>query len=326
MDRFSAHLDRGWDLAMRGETTGALVAARQALELDRDSPEAHNLMGYALALDGDSDEALECYRRAIDLDEWYLEPILNAAELLAHPEADPEEALRLCRRTAEMELGPEEQADALLIEIDALMSLRRDEEARECLERFRSLEQIPAHYLVAASRLSFEIGDLEQARAAADRAIDLDDALADAWHTRGVIERELGRRLAAVRDFLQALERDTRAAEPGTAPEAEAVERAVRAALAELPDPVRSALDGARITVVEQPTAGQVRSEIDPRQVVLAEDISPDLRAFRLLQVFSRNLARVAPPGRWAEELVHLISAEVGFDEGDDGAAGPVAG
>ncbi len=325
MDRFSAHLDRGWDLAVRGETTGALVAARQALELDGESPEAHNLMGYVHALEGDYDEALECYRRAIDLDEWYLEPILNAAEILAHPDADPEEAIRLCHRTSDMELSEEEIADTLLIEVDALLSLRRDDEAREHLERCQRLEPIPAHILVPVARLLFDLGDLEQARAAVDRAIELDGDIADAWYTRGVIEREAGQRIAAVLDFLETLERDTLAADGTPEPDPALLERTVSNAIAALPEAARGVLDGAELVFAHRPTPRQVRNEVDPRQVVLAEGVDPARGAFERLYLFGRNLERVAPPAQWEDELTHLIAIEIGFAP-EDGANGPPTG
>ena len=64
MDQLSAHLDRGWDLIQKGDLRGARASARRALEADKDSPEAHNLLGYVAAQEGDADEALEHYRQA----------------------------------------------------------------------------------------------------------------------------------------------------------------------------------------------------------------------------------------------------------------------
>ena len=52
MDQFSAHLDRGWDLVQKGDTRGAEASARRALELDPNSPEAHNLLGFVAATFG----------------------------------------------------------------------------------------------------------------------------------------------------------------------------------------------------------------------------------------------------------------------------------
>src|SRR6476646_6691306 len=96
MDQLSAHLDRGWDLAQKGDAGGAIACARRALEIDPTSPEVHNLLGFTSALAGDSEDALEHYRQAIALDETYFEAMLNAAEVLMHPLEDWVEAIALC--------------------------------------------------------------------------------------------------------------------------------------------------------------------------------------------------------------------------------------
>src|SRR5690606_29867524 len=94
VDQLTAHLERGWDLAQRGDTRGAASSARRALELDPDSPEVHNLLGFVAALEGDCEEAVEAYQQAVLLDDSYVEAMLNAAELLVHPMARYDEALR----------------------------------------------------------------------------------------------------------------------------------------------------------------------------------------------------------------------------------------
>ncbi len=81
-DQLTATLDRGWDLAQKGDAPGASACAKRALEIDPQSPEVHNLMGFALALEGDAEEALDHYRQAVALDETYFEAMLNAAEIL----------------------------------------------------------------------------------------------------------------------------------------------------------------------------------------------------------------------------------------------------
>src|SRR5580692_5846009 len=79
MDQLSAHLDRGWDLAQKGDAAGALACARRALEIDPKSPEVHNLLGFASALDGDTDCAIEHYRQAVTLDETHFGSMLRWA-------------------------------------------------------------------------------------------------------------------------------------------------------------------------------------------------------------------------------------------------------
>src|SRR5258706_205848 len=66
MDQFSAHLDRGWDLIHRGDLAGAQRSAEKSLELDAESPEAHNLLGYVSAALGELERAKLHLGRAIE--------------------------------------------------------------------------------------------------------------------------------------------------------------------------------------------------------------------------------------------------------------------
>lgn len=309
MDRFSAHLDRSWDLISRGETTPALVAARQALEIESESPEVHNLLGYIHALQGDYDEALECYRQAIELDEWYLEPLLNAAELLVHPDSDPAEAVRLCRQAAELELAPEELADAVLIEVDALLNLGRAGEARERLDAIEEGDSLPVAYQVAFGRALFDVGDPAAARPFVTRAIELDPDLPDAWYASGILAREDGRRVDAVRAFLEVRKRDLALPRlPWTRPDAE-LESLAREIIAALEPEISSQLAGVEIRVADYPSDDQIRKEVDPRQVVLLEGVDPERGGFELLWIFTLNLERISGPAPPEEELrVYLIT------------------
>src|SRR5688572_23792439 len=130
MDQLSAHLERGWDLAQRGDVQGAASSARKALELDPDSPEAHNLLGYVAALDGDCDEAIESYQQAIALDDTYVEAMLNAAELLVHPMAQYEDALSMCDQVLDLTDYDDEIIDALLLRFEALIAKGEADEAK----------------------------------------------------------------------------------------------------------------------------------------------------------------------------------------------------
>ena len=121
MDQFSAHLDRGWDLVQRGDPLGAEQSARRALELDSQSPEAHNLLGYVAALRGDYEDAIENYHQAISLDDTYLEAMLNAAEVYVHPLGDYDEAIRLCEQALDLAETDDETVDALLLCFDAYL-------------------------------------------------------------------------------------------------------------------------------------------------------------------------------------------------------------
>src|SRR5689334_22591801 len=102
MDQLTAHLDRGWDLAHRGDSEGAATSARRALDLDQGSAEAYNLLGYAAAVQGDYESALEHYRQALTLDDTYLEAMLNLTEVYIHPLGDFPSALALCDQALEL--------------------------------------------------------------------------------------------------------------------------------------------------------------------------------------------------------------------------------
>ncbi|MCK9460321.1 MAG: tetratricopeptide repeat protein [Proteobacteria bacterium] len=313
MDRFSAHIDRSWDLISRGENTPALLAARKALELDRKNPEVHNLIGYIHALDGEFDEALESYRRAIDLDEWYLDPILNAAELLAHPDADPEEAIRLCRRASEMELSSDEQADAALIEIEALFNSGRDAEVRERLDAIADVDALPPAYLAAIGRAYYDVGDLERARGNAEAALGVDGELVDAWYCVGLVAREEGRRVDAVCAFLRVRALDLELPRlPWGASCPEETAAAVAEAIAGLPEEQRRLVEGVEVRVAPYPDEAQIRGEVDPRQIVLAEGVDATRRSYERLWVFSLNLERTAEPTGMREELRRAIAYEIG--------------
>src|SRR5688500_15144638 len=133
MDQFAAHLDRGWDLVSRGDLAGALLSAQKSLELDAESPEAHNLIGYIHAAEGSSEEALEHYKQAIELDETFVEAMLNAAEVLIHPVRDFDAAIKMIEDALEYAADDEEVADALLLKIDALLHRGDAEEAKRAV-------------------------------------------------------------------------------------------------------------------------------------------------------------------------------------------------
>src|SRR5271167_4697082 len=120
-DQLTAHLDRGWDLAQKGDAPGASACAKRALEIDAQSPEVHNLLGYTSALAGESEDALEHYRQAIALDETYFEAMLNCAELLMNPLGNWDEAVALCDSALEYAETPSEVCDCVLLKVDAFL-------------------------------------------------------------------------------------------------------------------------------------------------------------------------------------------------------------
>lgn len=318
MDRFSAHLDRGWDLIIKGDTTRALISARRALDIDEESPEVHNLLGYIHALDGDLDEALEHYRQAIELDEWYIDPLLNAAEILCHTDSDPEEAIRLCRRAAELSINDEEKAEAVLLEVDALFNLGDAEKAQERLLSIDDGAELPAGVLVLLARAHFDLQDLDKAESAVRRAIEHEPDNPDAWYYQGLIHRDRGLRVPAVEAFLSAQQRDD-VFPPPPWTKTKAIEETISTAFSLLPDEIRGWLEGAEVHIEELPSKEQICREVDPRQSVLVEGIDPSEHRFEHIWVFTKNLPRAgATPSNLPLVLAELFHKEAGPSSDDE--------
>lgn len=311
MDRFSAHMDRAWDLVEKGQTTGALVSAQKALEIDQDSPEVHNLIGYIYALDGDVDEAIYNYRQAMVLDDDYIDPLLNTAELLAHPDADPEEAIRLCRNASLLISDPEEMAEAILLEVDALLSLGCTEEAKARLGDIENPDSLPPHYLMLLGRALYEAKDWDKAAHFSKRAIELDPDCSDAWYYLGLLAQQNGQMSEAYAAFSTVLELDAQLPSPPWAQALSPIEPLVMESIASLDKSEQYLLGDIELHVLDAPSHSLVRMGVDPRQVIHSDGINVSNRP-RRLWVFTRNLPRAGiMPSTSVEELAAIISHEI---------------
>jgi tetratricopeptide (TPR) repeat protein len=312
MDRFSAHMDRAWELVIQGQTLEASVAAQKALEVDGNSPEAHNLLGYIHAMDGDLEDALLHYQQAMDLDEAYIDPLLNSAELLSHPDADPEEAIRLCRCAAALVSAPEELVEAILLEVEALMNLGRAADARARLADIENLDALPDAYAILLGRAFYEAGDPVGSKVYVDKAIAHDPKNADAWYYYGLIARFEGRRIDAVKAFAKVREQDLTDPLPPWAKQIEPLDTLVGRALKSVSEEVRGMLAATEVVVEAYPSEAQILAEIDPRQVVFAEGVNLAHGSFERLFVFSRNMLRAGiMPDNAETDLARMISREV---------------
>lgn len=295
MDRLSAHLERGWDLAQRGDSQGAKTSARRALELDEQAPEAHNLLGYAAALAGDFEAALESYRRALSLDDNYFEVLLNAAEILIHPLVDYSGALEMCQRALDLAEDEEERVDTLLLMFDALLGEGRAGEARQLCVQFPREAMENPHHTFLVGRAFYEVGDLERAAPLLGAALEAGADNAEAQYYAGLLHDELGRRDQATGAFLQARALDLRAEPASWSLSPEAFEMLLKRAVAGLDPALQAILRPGECYVADLPGVELVVDGVDPRALLLVDDIEhldgkPRARAF----VYQRNLERLA--------------------------------
>ncbi len=318
MDRLSAHLDRAWDLVAKGDTVGARESARRAIEADPNSPEAYNLLGYIHATDGDSDEALENYRQAMALDEGYLEPMLNAAEILVHPLGEYDQAIQLCDDVIAMgdEKEKEEVADAVLLKVGEMLAQGEAPMVQKCLGLLPEGPFEGAATYFAIGRTYYEIGGFDLAKQNLEEAVSRDPDHADATYHLGLIADERGETDAATEWFLRTRDADLRTAEPAWAAPPDLFEKAATKAQDELLDAVlRERVRGARLYVADVPGIEVVADSCDPRSMVLLDGVAADPgarpRCARII-VYKANVERaVRTLDEMSAEIAHALGHEI---------------
>jgi tetratricopeptide (TPR) repeat protein len=296
MDQFSAHLDRGWDLAQKGDASGAHACARRALELDPKSPEVHNLLGYTAALAGDAEDALEHYRQAIALDETYFEAMLNAAELLVHPLADFDGAVDMCDEALDYAETPEEIADAVLLKVDALLGKGNVDEARKAMAMLPDGPFDNSSYTFLIGRAFYETGQIDKAAPLIEEAVKKDPANGDAHYYLGLVRDERGDTRGATEAFLRARGLDLTRDPPAWSPSAETFANVVETVVAKLDAILARYVQEAEIYVVDVPGAELVVDGVDPRALMILDAPRGEEgeRDTARLFVYQRNVERAA--------------------------------
>lgn len=319
MDQLSAHLDRGWDLITRGDFRGARASARRALELDTDSPEAHNLLGYAAAQEGDADEALEHYRQAMALDDGYIDPMLNAAEVLIHPLQEYEEAIALCDEVLDFVEGPEEITDAMLLKFDALLAMGDVKTARALLDGLPEEKLNGPQYPFLVGRGWYEAGESERAEPFLIDAIKVDPQNPDAHYYLGLVRDEKRDARGATLAFLEARDLDLAWPRPPWAVPKEQFLKAIERAVQAIDPKLVKHLEGALVLGADAPGMEVVAEGIDPRAPVLIDGLFPTESGAPLgrpmpvrVYVYERNIERLCGGVETLEdEITFQVSEEI---------------
>lgn len=310
MDQFSAHMDRAWDLVSSGDTRGARSSARHAQEIDPDNPEVHNLLGYISAADGDADDALDHYRQAMALDDEYLEPMLNAAEVLVHPLGEFDEAISLCDEALEISLSAEEQVDALMLKFDALLGKGDRAGAGRLLADVPEGPYEAANYEFLIGRAHYDVGDGRAADEHLRKAIAAEPEHADAHYYLGILADDRGDIAKAVEHYSLVRELDRRAPRPAWSLPFAEFRSAVDEAIASLPAELAAHVKDAKVFCAEAPGMELVADGCDPRITVLLDGLEP--KGAARLFVYQRNVERtVQGLAMMKQELGVLIGREV---------------
>ena len=273
MDQFTAHLDRGWDLVSRGDFAGAKISAEKGLELDAESPEAHNLLGFIRQSEGRPDDALEHYRQALAFDETYVEAMLNAAEVLIHGLEDVGAGLAMVDEALELAEGDDEIADAQLLKFDAYMQQGNRERASEVAKQLPEgpFENEQLDFMVG--RAKFEAGDIDGSEPFLARARSRCSGNGDAHYYFGLLCESRGDRRGAIVCFLEARDCDLRGPRPPWALPQALFERQVQAAVKRLGPELAKTIDDALVVVCDLPGPEVVAEGVDPHVGVLVDDL-----------------------------------------------------
>ncbi|MGB5813309.1 MAG: tetratricopeptide repeat protein [Polyangiales bacterium] len=314
MDRLSAHLDRGWELVTQGDLNGAMASAEQTLELDGDSPDAHNLIGYIHAANGNLEMALEHYRQAIDLDEHYLEAMLNAAELLIHPLGSFPEAIRVLDQALESCQTADDIADASVLKVDALLQQGDRAAAAELLLGLPEgpFDNPQLDFLIG--RAHFELEQLEPATLLIERAAERSDATPDVLYYLGLLRERQSRPNEASLAFLKTRHLDAQLPRPPWSPSPTRFEKVVQAALHELPPELTEKLEGNLIMVTDLPGLEVVAEGVDPRTPLLLDEMQAGKSTGdqRRLFVYQRNLERlIRHPLELQQDVLEVLQREL---------------
>lgn len=315
MDQLTAHLDRGWDLAQHGDARGAEASARQALEIDPNAPEVHNLLGYIAALNGEAEEAVEHYKNALALDEGYFDAMLNAAEVLVHPLAQFDDAIEMCDEAISWAENDEEIADAALIKIDAFLSKGDDEGARKALSAMPTGPFESERYDFLIGRAHFEVGNVERATELIERAVSRDAQNAEAHYYRGLIRDAAGDVNAATSSYLRVRQLDEGAPPVAWALPIAAFEQTVQSAVKKLDPALRRFVADAEVFISPLPGLEVIADGVDPRAPLLLDGLAsperPGPPCARLF-VYQRNVERlVGSAAELHDEVVATLEHEI---------------
>ncbi len=309
----------------KGDTRGAETSARQALELDPESPEAYNLLGFVAALDGDAYEAVEHYGQAVALDETYLEAMLNAAEVYIHPLGQFDDAIKMCEQALHLTESDEETIDTLLLMFDALLGKADFASARSVVMRMPTGPYDNPNHTFLVGRAYYEIGEVSRAAPLIEEAASKDPMQGEAWYYLGLIRDERGDAHGATEAFLHARDVDLREPPLPWASPQELFQKSVHKAIKALDPAFAQFIGHAEIFLSTVPGIELVADGVDPRALLLLDGLAtmefPGPPCSRIF-VYQRNVERVSgSPDRMEAILQEALEREITatFLESPDG-------
>lgn len=288
------HFKAGIELQKKGDTKGASIELKNALQLAPNNAEARYLLGRIHFSGGDLlnaekelKKARELGFKAGDLDTLYARTLL----LLNQPQRVLDEV------STDLAATPETHAAILALRARARFMLKETAAAEKDLEEADTLFPAHAETLTTRAYLAFTQGRAEEALALTSEALAKADQRADLWLMKGNVLQTLKRDGEALQDYAKVL-----ALEPGNVP--------ARLARAQL-QLQTSALDKAEADLKE------LRKHAPGNPVGRYLEALLDFRQGRLPDAYGKlqEVLRSAPNALQANLLAGVVSLSLGKRE-----------
>ena len=326
-------LGQAWALLEAGDTEGARALATAASDEDNEAADALLILAACAREEGDDEGALEQLDKAIKLDAEWATPHLWSAEILLL-QGRGVEALRHARIAVDLADDEDEFLSAVVFRASLELESDNPAAAKAALDELPPADVLAgtAEIALEAAELHVTLGQHDRARALTQAVIDNhedEEAIADAWYVKGLIEEAAGDEAAKRKAWLRVYDLDQKgveATEDLMADEDEVLTIA-EAAVEELPAKARKLLKNVPILIDKLPTREEVSDGLDPRLLGLFRGTpmpenetlgaGPGLTQIVL---YRHNLQRVAPDdASLAEEvrttLLHETGHFFGLDE-----------
>jgi len=325
-DRYWDCLDQAMEASHGGRTDEALAWLDEALRAHPEGAEAHNGRGEILWDEGRVEEALHEFERSLGADPKFVTAHLNRAELLVEDLGEYEQAVQLCD---ELLAGHPElprldrsiEGEVHYLKAKAVFYLDDLEGALFLTRRaIKTAGEIPI-YRAFDGQILFELGRFSDARRSLETAVALDPEAGHALYHLALVLERLGEDDEAARTFEKANALDPDHYPLPAAVEDDFFQRAIEAAVDNLPRSIREYVADVPVLVEDFPSADLLVAESVspqilglyigiPRTEAEITDQSPDVTRVIL---FKRNLEKIC---RDLDDLVDQIQITVRHEIG----------
>jgi putative PEP-CTERM system TPR-repeat lipoprotein len=190
----------------RKDMAGAVIQLKNALRLDKTRLPVHLLLGQALLAQREVVAAEVAFNEALRLGADRSEVVVQLAEAVA-AQAQPTELLEDARFDT-AGLAPELQARLLVMKAAAAADLGDPAQALKLAEQARALAPGSARPWLAEVPVRVRARQFSEAAAAADKALQLEPAAAEALYLRGSVAHAMGDAATALAWYARALQQD----------------------------------------------------------------------------------------------------------------------